>query len=122
MPYIQYRTNKYSVPRSCAYSTLLYKAACGYLYVYDENRRFICKHVISDLKGRTFRLEEHKKEEATDWLPIVERMRTKWNCLDFQHFINGVRKENPRYRRNSSVPSKNFWTNRILPVSWWQMS
>ena len=97
MPYIQYRTNKYSVPRSCAYSTLLYKAAGGYLYVYDENRRFICKHVISDLKGHTFRLEEHRKEEATDWLPIVERMRTKWNCLDFQHFINGVKKENPRY-------------------------
>lgn len=30
-------------------------------------------------------------------LPIVERMRSRWNCVDFQHFVNGVKKENPRY-------------------------
>jgi hypothetical protein len=24
-------------------------------------------------------------------------MRLRWNCPDFQHFINGVKKENPRY-------------------------
>jgi hypothetical protein len=24
-------------------------------------------------------------------------MRRKWNCYSFQHFINGVKKENPRY-------------------------
>ncbi|MGI6766430.1 MAG: hypothetical protein ACOX4R_04345 [Lentihominibacter sp.] len=42
-------------------------------------------------------LDEHKKEPATDWITIVEQMRDKWNCYDFQHFINGVKKENPRY-------------------------
>jgi len=24
-------------------------------------------------------------------------MRKKWNCYDFQHFINGFKKENPRH-------------------------
>lgn len=27
----------------------------------------------------------------------MERLRRKWNCYDFQHFINGVKKENPRH-------------------------
>ena len=27
----------------------------------------------------------------------MERMRDKWNCYDFQHFINGIKKENPRH-------------------------
>ena len=27
----------------------------------------------------------------------MERMRSKWNCYDFQHFVNGVKKENPRH-------------------------
>jgi hypothetical protein len=27
----------------------------------------------------------------------MERMRKQWNCYDFQHFINGVKKENPRH-------------------------
>ena len=27
----------------------------------------------------------------------MERLRSKWNCCDFQHFVNGVKKENPRH-------------------------
>ena len=27
----------------------------------------------------------------------MERLRVKWNCYDFQHFINGFKKENPRH-------------------------
>ena len=30
-------------------------------------------------------------------MEIAERLRGKWNCYDFQHFINGVKKENPRH-------------------------
>jgi hypothetical protein len=37
------------------------------------------------------------KEENTDWLPVCERLRARWNCYDFQHFINGFKKENPRH-------------------------
>ena len=96
-PYIQYRSNKYSVPRSHAFSNLHYKAVGSTLYIYDENYRLLCQHMISECRGRVFLLEEHKKEPATDWITIVEQMREKWNCYDFQHFINGVKKENPRY-------------------------
>ena len=39
---------------------------------------------------------EHLRESG-DWIDIMERMRNKWNCYDFQHFINGVKKENPRH-------------------------
>jgi hypothetical protein len=34
---------------------------------------------------------------STDWLPVCERLRERWNCYDFQHFINGFKKENPRH-------------------------
>ena len=27
----------------------------------------------------------------------MERLRSQWNCYDFQHFINGFKKENPRH-------------------------
>lgn len=27
----------------------------------------------------------------------LQRLRDKWNCYDFQHFINGIKKENPRH-------------------------
>ena len=28
---------------------------------------------------------------------IKNILRSRWNCYDFQHFINGVKKENPRH-------------------------
>ena len=38
-----------------------------------------------------------EKLSVGDWIEIMERMRSKWNCYDFQHFVNGVKKENPRH-------------------------
>jgi hypothetical protein len=45
------------------------------------------------------------KEESTDWLPVCERLRSRWNCYKFQHFINGFKRENPRhlYKQLSAV-------------------
>ncbi|MBQ1649227.1 MAG: hypothetical protein II047_12345, partial [Bacteroidales bacterium] len=97
IPYIQYKTNRYSVPRSCAYGKVYYKAVGSYLYVYDDTYSLLCRHAISECHGRVIRLPEHKKEPATDWISTAERLRDKWNCYDFQHFINGVKKENPRH-------------------------
>ena len=37
------------------------------------------------------------KGDSGDWIEIMERLCDKWNCYDFQHFINGVKKENPRH-------------------------
>lgn len=96
-PFIQYRSSKYSIPRDCCFHTVYYKVVGEKLHIYDENHKYLCSHSLSACRGRVIQLDEHKKQPSTAWIPIAERMRTKWNCVDFQHFINGVKKENPRY-------------------------
>ena len=92
-----YKSCRYSVPREYAYATVKYKTTSGKIHIYDENLNFICTHLLSERKGSFNQLPEHKKGEADNWIEIVERLRGKWNCYDFQHFINGVKKENPRH-------------------------
>ncbi|MCD8084117.1 MAG: hypothetical protein LUE86_11555 [Clostridiales bacterium] len=74
-----------------------YKVVGGKIHIYDGNLRFICTHNLSERKGSTNQLAEHRKQDSGDWIEIMERLRDKWNCYDFQHFINGVKKENPRH-------------------------
>lgn len=97
MPYVLYRSCRYSVPREYAYSLLKYKITVGKIHIYDENLNFICTHLLSERKGSYNQLPEHRKNDSGDWIEIVERLRKKWNCYDFQHFINGFKKENPRH-------------------------
>ena len=94
MPYVQYASSKYSVPADYCYTTLYYKAAAGKLHIYDKNRRHLCTHDVSPVKGSKIRLAEHAKEPSTEWMVVAERMRAKYNCFKFQHFINGFKKEN----------------------------
>lgn len=96
-PFIKYRSCKYSVPRDCCFHSVFYKVVGSKMHVYDESRRFVCTHTVSECRGRTIQLEDHKHHSTDKWIPIVERMRARWNCVDFQHFVNGVKKENPRY-------------------------
>lgn len=96
-PFIKYRSNKYSIPKDCCFHKVFFKVVGNYMHVYDESRRYVCTHALSECRGRTIQLEEHKHIPTDKWIPIVERMRSKWNCVDFQHFVNGVKKENPRY-------------------------
>jgi len=96
-PSILYSSSKYTVPRIYCFKTVLYKVAGGKIHIYDEQRKHICSHILNDRKGSYNQLPEHKKEEAVDWKPVAERLRSKWNCYDFQHFINGFKKENPRH-------------------------
>lgn len=97
MPYVLYKSCRYSVPREYAYSTMKYKVTTGKIHIYDENLNFICTHLLSERKGSYNQLPEHRKSDAGDWIEIMERLRSQWNCYDFQHFINGVKKENPRH-------------------------
>ena len=97
MPYVLYKSCRYSVPREYAYSTLKYKITTGKINIYDENLTFICVHLLRERKGSYNQLPEHRKGDAGDWIDIMERLRDQWNCYDFQHFINGVKKENPRH-------------------------
>ena len=96
-PFMQYKSAKYSVPWDMCFHDAYYKAIGTKLHVYGEDRRHVCTHEISPVKGSFNRLDEHKKEEPSEWLDIAERLREKWNCTKFQHFINGFKKENPRH-------------------------
>ena len=97
LPYVLYKSCKYSVPREYAYSHLKYKVTTGKIHIYDENLNFICTHLLSERKGSFNQLPEHRKGDSGEWYVIAERLREKWNCYDFQHFINGIKKENPRH-------------------------
>ena len=97
MPYVLYKSCHYSVPRKYAYSTLKYKITTGKINIYDEDLNYICAHLLSERKGSYNQLPEHRKGDSGDWIDIMERLRSRWNCYDFQHFINGVKKENPRH-------------------------
>ena len=96
-PYVLYKSCRYSVPRDYAYSVVKYKITTGKINIYDENLNFLCTHLLSERKGSYNQLPEHRKGDSGDWIDIMERLRSQWNCYDFQHFINGVKKENPRH-------------------------
>ncbi len=95
-PYISYKSCKYSVPSNYAYKTVKYKVTGGMLHVYEMDGKPICSHHLSERKGSTNQLPEHRKQEPGDWIDVTERLRSKWNCCDFQSFITGIRKESGR--------------------------
>jgi hypothetical protein len=59
--------------------------------------KVICEHNLSEIKGSFNQLQEHRKEEGGGYYEVMERLRSKWNCYDFQHFINGFKKENGHF-------------------------
>jgi hypothetical protein len=95
--YITYKATKYSVPQKFCFTTVYYKVVGDKLHIYSPDRKYECTHDINPCKGGSNKLPEHTKEDDTDWLKIVESLRGKWNCYDFQHFINGFKKENGRF-------------------------
>lgn len=96
-PYILYRSNRYSVPREYAYKTVKYKVVAGKLHIYNEEHTLLCSHPLSECRGGFSKLPEHNHKGSDEWLHVTERLRERFNCYDFQHFINGVKKENPRH-------------------------
>ena len=95
--YITYKATKYSVPQKFCFKTIYYKVVADKLHIYGPDLRYECTHDVCPCKGSSSKLPEHTKEGDTDWLKIVESLRSKWNCYDFQHFINGFKRENGRY-------------------------
>jgi len=105
--YISYKTSKYSVPQKFCFKTVYYKAVGDKLHIYGPGLKYECTHDICPCRGGAKKLPEHTKEDDTGWLNIVESLRGKWDCYDFQHFINGFRKENGRhtYKQLKAVES-----------------
>jgi hypothetical protein len=95
--YIQYKSSKYSVPRRFCFKTIYYKAVGDKLHIYGPDLKYECTHDVSPCKGNVNKLPEHGKEESADWLLVCERLRSRWNCYKFQHFINGFKKETSRH-------------------------
>jgi len=107
-PYVQFKSSKYSVPRSCCFTTVYYKAVGSKLFLYDKERKYICTHSISECRGSVNQLEAHRKEQSGDWVTVMESLRRKWNCYSFQHFINGFKKENPRHLHQQLAAIERF--------------
>ena len=95
-PYVLYKSCHYSVPQKYAYTKVFFKVVADRMYIYDEDHKYLCVHNLSERRGSYNQLPEHKRDLDGDWIRISEEMRVKWNCYDFQHFINGVKKENGR--------------------------
>lgn len=108
VPYIQFKSSKYSVPRSYCYTTVLYKAVGSKIFIYDKDRKHICTHTTSECRGSVNQLEEHRREPSGDWVSVMESLRRKWNCYSFQHFINGFKKENPRHLHQQLAAVERF--------------
>ena len=58
MPYVLYRSCRYSVPREFAYSIVKYKITTGKINIYDSDLNFICSHLLSERKGSYNQLPE----------------------------------------------------------------
>lgn len=67
------------------------------MYIYDKDRKLIRSHYLTEQKGANVQCPEDRRDNTEQWVAVVERLRAKWNCFDFQHFINGVKKENSRH-------------------------
>ena len=93
-PYVLHRAVKYSVPWEMCYTTAYKRVIGGKLHIYDDKRRYVCTHDVCEVRGAFIRLEEYRRQPASDWIDAAERMRRKWNCTEFQHFVNGFKKEN----------------------------
>jgi hypothetical protein len=106
--YIQYRSSKYSVPRKFCFKTIYYKVVNDKIHIYGPDLKYECTQDINSCKGSINKLPEHTKEENNDWLKVCERLRKQWNCYDFQHFINGFKKENPRHLYKQLVAVEDF--------------
>ena len=58
----------------------------------------IIQHAIDSRKGIIISAPELKRESSTAWQGIATSLRVKYWTKSLEHFINGVCKENPRYR------------------------
>ncbi len=99
MPYVRYKTNRYQVPRSCCFTTVKFKVVNDIIHIYDiATGAKIASHQIDERKNITVKDPQFKKESSTAWMAVATSLRTKYWCGSLNHFINGVSRENERYR------------------------
>lgn len=92
-PLVPYGSVRYPVPWKMCHSRALHRVIGSKPHIHDADRRHVCAHGTSPVKGSSRRLEGHRREPEGDWTDIAERMRSKWNCADSRHLINGLKGE-----------------------------
>ena len=112
-PHIRYHTNKYSVPRSYRHQSVKFKVVSEAIHIFDiATGEKIVQHQVDARKGVTITLPEHRKEESTAWKSAAMSLKVKYWCASMDHFINGVCKENPRYRLEQLQAIERFLDKR----------
>ena len=51
LPYVLYKSCRYSVPRDYAFKTVRFKVVSGKIHIYDDQLNYICSHNLSERKG-----------------------------------------------------------------------
>lgn len=113
MPYVRYKTNRYPVPRTYCYSSVKYKVVNDTIHIYDiDTGDRIIQHPIDNRKGITVKSPELKREPSTAWQAVATSLRVKYWTKSLDHFINGVCKENARYRFEQLQAIERFLDNK----------
>lgn len=99
---IRYKTNRYSFPPEYRFKTIYYRATGGVLAMYsdEEGTRLIRKHDIapSHVKNTPFIHPEDARTPSEKWKELKQTLLRRYACPSMLHFLNGVTKENERYR------------------------
>jgi len=107
-PYILYRSCKYYYPSEYAFKQVWYRVVDDTIYLYDSKRELVTTYPVSQVKGKSFQHDGYRRE-PTKYLDTIEHMRLRWDCEDFQHFVNGVKKESKgRYLNDRFAYISNF--------------
>ncbi|GAB6277736.1 MAG: hypothetical protein SAMD01599839_22760 [Rectinema sp.] len=98
--YITYLSNRYSVPKILRNTKVRTRVYGERLFVYERDTdRVITDHVISTQQNKIITKEEHKRKESISWKEYEDKLLAEFACGTMLPFINGVKKENPRYKR-----------------------
>jgi len=112
MAFVRYKTNRYSVPKTYRFQKVKYKVVNDVLHIYDiTSGERIAQHELDSRKGIIATLPEHKRQESTAWQATATSIKVKYWCRSMEHFINGICKENPRYKSEQLQAVERFLDN-----------
>lgn len=99
---IRYKTNRYSFPPEYRFKTIYYRAAGGVLSIYsnEDGTKLIRQHDIapSHVKNTQFMHPQDLRKPSEKWKELRQSLLRRYHCPSMIHFINGVCKENDRYK------------------------
>lgn len=112
-PYVLFRSCRYSVPRSYAYSVVKYKITAGKIHIYDEDLRFLCTHLLSERRGSFNQLPEHRKYYANVDGKMIEITKEVAYAMNNFYRSSQPRKVEIKNEKGESVE----WKLREIPYS-----